>query len=306
MKYFEYAAGGFVLMCTLSDEDRKAVITGYKGGGSNLNIPDMVDARGVNYRICSIGKKAFMACTALRSVSIPGTVELIGDWAFSGCRQLKDVFFRGSYNEFRSTDIAVGVFTDCFKIENICIDTCDKNDLSALLATVIHRMKAEYLLKDTDLGYPEWYGKWDMALDIYLAQSDDEGYTDMVLCGEEDLMASPEEYITDIRRNKAGLCFIRLLNDACLSPDYRRRFEAYLLDKGIDGESDEAWQALRDDFSDRVEYFRLYADIGGISAGVIDDMLIGLGEQHAEAKAFLIGYKQDNYNKEDIFDSYKL
>lgn len=308
MRVFEYETGGYKLVCSASEAEKEAgvIVTGYKGSGSNLDIPDVVEGFGETYKVTAIGKKAFMACTVLRNVSIPGTVSTIGDWAFAGCRQLRTVIFRGSYSKFRSIDIATGVFSDCMLIENICIASPEENDLSFLLAVVIHRMKAEYLLKDVDLGHHEWYGKWDMALDIYLDQKDDEGYTDLILCGEEDWGTTPEKYINNVRRNKAMLCFVRLMHDVYLDRNHRHKFETYLLEKGKNKDSDEAWQILRDELSDKVEYFRLYADIGGISEEVIDDMLIGLGEQHAEAKAFLIRYKQEKYNKTDIFDSFTL
>ena len=59
-------------------------VTGYAGDATDLAIPSELGGRPV----VRVGGGAFRGCTALRSVSLPPTVESVGDGAFSGCSSL--------------------------------------------------------------------------------------------------------------------------------------------------------------------------------------------------------------------------
>lgn len=54
-------------------------------------IPPTVTYWGTTYRVTSIGKDAFSGCYALKSVTIPGTVEIIRGNAFGDCTGLTSI-----------------------------------------------------------------------------------------------------------------------------------------------------------------------------------------------------------------------
>ena len=212
--------------------DGMSAVYEVKGNGSRLVIPDSFD----DAPVTELSKKSFFACKSLRDVSLPGTVTLVDDWAFAGCENLKNFIVRdGGVPTFGSR-----VFDKCVKTENICLGYEEPDDLSHLLGAVIHRMPAEYLLKDNDIGDDTWFEKWDRCLLTYLNEPDEDGYTDLVLCGEEDIFYNEPDYASNKRKKKSSLCMLRLLQvhlnmseDICPISQtmYRRLY--HCLSKGI-------------------------------------------------------------------------
>lgn len=68
--------------------DRTPAYVGIKG---TANIPSTVNHNGVSYSVTKIDNNAFYGCTKLESVSIPGSVQVIGKEAFIYCYELKNV-----------------------------------------------------------------------------------------------------------------------------------------------------------------------------------------------------------------------
>ena len=61
----------------------------------------------------SISSSAFQYCTSITSVSFGPSVKSIGTWAFDGCSNLKNVYFRGSSTDYANISISSG--NDYFK-----------------------------------------------------------------------------------------------------------------------------------------------------------------------------------------------
>lgn len=61
-----------------------------------------------------IGQSAFSSCDSLKSVVIPNSVTKIGDWSFSGCSALKQVTFSNSM-----TEIPFRAFANCNALESV-------------------------------------------------------------------------------------------------------------------------------------------------------------------------------------------
>lgn len=61
--------------------------------GEILNIPEMIDGK---YRVTEISKNAFYGCTSLRELTIPKTVERIGELAFAWCKKLEKAEINGA------------------------------------------------------------------------------------------------------------------------------------------------------------------------------------------------------------------
>ena len=79
-------------------------------GITELTIPKGVTAIGDKQRGCSV----FLGCEKLKAITIPNTVTYIGEDAFRNCRNLKDVFFEGTEEEWKK--IAYRESSD-FKVE---------------------------------------------------------------------------------------------------------------------------------------------------------------------------------------------
>jgi len=294
-------SGGYTLLLRLHDGEY--TVTGYEGGGSRLVIPD--EAEGI--KITSIARKAFLANKGLRDVSLPGEMSNIEEWAFAKCENIRTIVVRQCVDGCRPK-LCFGnrVFDNCHRIENICIGYEEPDSLSNLLGAVIHRMPAEYLLKDEDLGNEKWYEKWDQCLSTYLDEPDIDGYTDLVLCGEEDIFYNEPDFAMNKRRKKASLCLLRLMNDSFIKDSVKSVYIEYLKNHTKHSKTEEAWDVLMTEYGDKTDYYGLFKEIGCITADNIDDMIVDMGELHAEAKAYMLGLKRNEFSSDDIFSQFVL
>lgn len=284
-------------------ENESAIITGYEGTGGRLIVPGFIEADGEQRAITHIAPKAFFANKELQQVFLPPSIVGIGDWAFSCCENLREFTLM---NMDSSSVFGRGVFDNCHRIENIMIGYEEKDDLSALMAAIIEKMPAEYLLRDEDIGNTNWFVKWDQCLSTFLNEPDVDGYTDLVLCGEEDIFYNEPDFAMNKRRKKSSLCMLRLLFPASINEDNKKKYTDYILahNKGCDTE--EAWEEILSSHGEDTSYYKLLFDIGGITMDNIDDMLEDMGEYHAEAKAYMLSIKQDNFLSTDFFDEFEL
>ena len=287
---------GYELEFTGADDG--VTLSGAKGNGSRLAVLDKVG----DMPVTCIGKKAFLADKSLKEISLPETVSLVDDWAFAGCENLRTFIKRGSAN------ISFGsrVFDKCTRVENICLGYEEPDDLSHLMGTVIHRMPAEYLLKDTDIGSRGWYEKWDMCLGTFINEPDEDGYTDLVLCGEEDIFYNEPDFAENKRKKKASLCLTRLMHPENLGPDFKSKYVSYLMEHTKGSKTEEGWLVLLDEYGEQTDYFKLFYDTGCINRDNIDSMLADMGGIHAEAKAYMLSLKREKFSEEDIFGQFKL
>lgn len=83
---------------------------------TNATIPQTVTHDGTTYSVTSIGKEAFYACEALKSITIPNSVISIGDWTFYGCRELTSVTISNSV-----IDIGSHAFYGCESLTSLAI-----------------------------------------------------------------------------------------------------------------------------------------------------------------------------------------
>ena len=79
----------YVIWTTSENDDGTITITGYKGNGAVLTIPETIDGKTVT----SIGNNVFKNNTSLRIVRMADTITSIGDGAFWGCLNLATVDF---------------------------------------------------------------------------------------------------------------------------------------------------------------------------------------------------------------------
>ena len=336
-------AGEVTLLAEI--EDNKITITGFEGAGVDLNIPETFEVGGKNLPVSKIDRKAFFN-SSFKEVSLPGTLEEIGDWAFSKCIHLKKLVIRtmngrgnvdvSAENQSLSTSgmevfngntsdmsyltdivnnvhepsihavltrFGKGILEGATAIEEICIGYEEPDDLAYLLATVVSKLPAPFLLRTENLGSEEWYDSFDLSLDSFLKESDMGGYSERVLCGEEDisydgigsvdgeLLGETEAFVRDKRKQKAGLCMLRLLHDTGLSDGYREVFRDYIKEHSLGKPDESAWLMLKDSFGNNVKLVELYCEIVKPDRVTVGKMLSGLGKSNPETKSFLIEYK---------------
>lgn len=321
MSQFEYGVSDYKLICEIAED--AIVVVGVRGRGSSLMVPAQIPYQDKTYVVKIIDKKAFLGCKTLREVFLPGTITEIRDWAFAQCSQLTNVTMP------LHVELGVGVFEDCVCLLQICVHDSTQNkmsehmeyedilnsymelqdfslDLSVLLANCVTKLPAEDLLRDPEVGSEHWYHKWDQRLLAFLAEDDQEGYQTMVLCGEEDIRKDIPEYVFDKQMRKCDLCMKRVLYSEYLDKDAREEFVKYIASHVKGCASDATWKVIMKEHGDQLVYYDLLADLGGITKDNVDAMLEDLDVKNAEAKVYLIRYKQEHFAQKDAFMDFEL
>ena len=95
-------------------ENKTAILSSlsYSYGG-DINVPEKINIKGVDYTIVAIGGKCFQKCRSVTSITLPNTITSLGSYCFTECEGLKKVNIPSSVKE-------IGEF--CFDqagIENI-------------------------------------------------------------------------------------------------------------------------------------------------------------------------------------------
>lgn len=85
---------------------------GYPKPLNFLNLSPTVEYGGVTYTVTRIGDNAFYTCDEIYSITIPSTIEYIGQGAFSGCSWVHIV-------NINSNAIASATYTEDYNLKNI-------------------------------------------------------------------------------------------------------------------------------------------------------------------------------------------
>lgn len=262
-----------------------------------FEIPERIEELPVTV----IFKKAFLSNKLLKELILPDTIKEAGDWAFAHCDGLERVYLKNKRISFGK-----GVFKDCRKLYKIYFSDNADEKLAGLLAMTPVLLDAEYLLSPAEAGEEVWLEKLDARLVTLLEKPDEEGYLKQVLCGEEDLMASLEVYLADRRKEKAALCYMRLLNDIGLKTELRRYLQDYLKANTKGCEYEAAWEIIYREHGQEPQYYSVFAEAGCINRDNFDSLLLDMGENNPEMKAWLLRYKKENMSGEDFFEELSL
>ena len=266
-----------------------------------LEIPDEIHGLVVT----GIEKKAMLGSRALREAALPAQLCEIGDWAFASCRQLEKVWIPR-----RQIRFGRGVFKGCGNLLQIPFREEENQALSekvsGLLAMAPVMLEAEYLLSPMEAGEEVWLEKLDARLEILLDRPDAEGYSRQVLCGEEDLMASLDLYLEERRRQKARLCYRRLLNDYGLGKGLSERVEVFLRESTKGCAYQAAWEVAFREHGSRRAYYEVFARAGCITEENFPQLLADMGERYPEMKAWLMRYREEKMRRADFFAGLSL
>lgn len=284
------------------------VLTGYRGKDITLVIPEYLEGIPVTV----IGKKAFLGAKDLQQLVLPESVTAIQDWAFACCSALRSLVLPQ-----KKLDTGQGILKDCFRLQQIAAVSGEGDGIasiealsgpeaqsSRLLAAVMGSLDAFYLFEPLEAGSPGWLERWDARMLSLLAQEDAEGFSKMLLCGEEDYGSRENNldyYIEQRRRFKVRLAMLRLMNDIGLAPDVKEELLAYLRAHTKGEASEETWKVVLEEHGDEREYYQFLLDCGCINDGNFGAVLEDMGERHTEMKAFLMNVRGAQPKMEDAF-----
>lgn len=282
-----------------------AEITGYRGKDTEIAVPP--EAGGCP--VTCIGKKAFLSNKMLKEISLPESVVRIDDWAFAYCAKLARVIL-----PYHRMEIGQGIFKECFLLEEIVDESADEGekktvDTAFLLAAVMSRLDAFYLFDFESAGTPEWMAQWDGRMQTLMEREDTEGFSKMLLCGEEDYGSRENNldyYTEQRRREKVRLAMLRLMHDYGLKQAVRVKLEQYLLSHIKGCGTEETWRVVLEEYGDDLRYYQFLTQLGGVTRENFQPMMEDMGQSHTEMKAYLMKYHGEQHGTEDAFDAFAL
>lgn len=86
---FSQAENAFEVFVNEAGSAKSVVITGYSGSAAELVIPAEIDGLPVT----AINRRAFFGNTAIKAVTLPEGIEVIGESAFENCTELASINF---------------------------------------------------------------------------------------------------------------------------------------------------------------------------------------------------------------------
>ena len=280
-------------------------ILGYRGKDTELAIPPELDGCAVT----CIGKKTFLSNKMLRQISLPESVVRIDDWAFAYCTKLNKVIL-----PYHRMEIGQGIFKECFDLEQIVDEGADEQerkttDIAYLLAASMSRLDAFYLFDFENAGKTDWLVQWDSRMMSVMEREDAEGFSKMLLCGEEDYGSKENNldyYTEQRRREKVRLAILRLMHDYGLEYSVRAKLETYLLEHIKGKQTEETWKVILEEYGDDLKYYRFLTELGGVNTDNFQAMMEDMGESHTEMKAYLMKYHSGQHKNEDAFAAFAL
>lgn len=260
------------------------------------DIPMLIEQK----KVTRIAKKTFLGCKLLTKVRLPETIQEVGEWAFAFCDHLEEVQLPE-----KSIVFGQGCFDKCIRLKKLSVYAVDQpeqidEEQAALLASTVRLLDADYLLDPLNCKNEAWLREYDLRLMTLLAQEDMEGFQKEILCGEEDLNANQDDFLSNRRRYKASLCYFRLFHRVGLSDENQHILEDYLKEhqKGCPDEA--AWEYVLMKHGDEKAYYELLLELDCINQSNLEAILDDMGDRHPQMKAFLL---QEQQPADDFFSS---
>lgn len=292
----EMSVGNGVLAYSISDN--KATIEYYRGKDVAVIVPDTIEGSPV----VNIGKKAFLSAKTVSRIVIPQTVVKIGDWAFASCSRLTELVLPKNNLEMGS-----GVFRDCVMLEKIVLTEggTENEDVFYLLAAAVGKLDAQYLFDIENAGSPDWFEHFDSTVLQMLAKDDSDGFSKMLLCGEEDYVGDEsnlDTYCLMNQKSKVRIILLRLLHSAGIKDEAKEHFSNYLKTY-MDIVT---WKVLLEEHGDAREYFDLLIDYECINKDNISRLIESMGEHNTGMKGYLMKVKSEKMGGNDFLDDLDL
>jgi hypothetical protein len=270
----------------------------YKGVDEVVAIPDVIDGKPV----ISIDKKAFLSCKTVREISLPDSIEEIGDWAFAHAENLRTITLPR-----RELSRGKEMFLGCKRLRSIELnnspeDLKDKG-LGRMLSLGVTILHDYFLFSPLEVGSDKWVERWDEKLTALMELDDLDGFEELWTCGEEDYEGKDydiKSYPVEKRKMKLRIVYFRLLNPYKLSQDTRQRLQDYIRD------SKESWEIIIGEHKNELEYYRVFTQSGAVNEENFESLITDMEDVSPEIKAFMLKYKDENMQKNDVFAQFEL
>ncbi len=276
-------------------DGEKASFKRYRGIAERVEIPQTVDGCSVT----AIERKAFLSCKTVREIALPDTVIELGDWAFAHAEKLQKISM-----PCRDMTCGKGLFLGCGKLYEIMLNGLNDGDcLGQMLAIAVIYLHDYALFELPRVGGDAWISRWDAKLTALMELDDLEGYEELWTCGEEDYEGKEydiESYPVEKRKMKLRIAFFRLINPYKLSDEMSERLKAYIRD------SAPAWELIREEHAQDLEFYKIFAEAGGITQDNFDALFSSLADANAEIKAFMLKYREESIGERDAFSMFEL
>ncbi len=293
MKTWEFSTPNGNLF--FEEKDGALQLREYRGRDILVTIPESIEGKTVRV----IGKKAFLSAKDIKEIRLPEGIIEVQEWAFACCSNLEVLLFPR-----RPITFGQGILKDCHKLKRICLaEAALEEDTSFLLAATMNKLDAFYLFDMKEAGSKEWFKQWDARMFFLMEQEDTEGFSKMLLCGEEDYGSKENNldyYMEQKRREKVRLAMLRLFHDRELTKENRQKLLAYLQAHKKGEPTEETWKVVLEEHGDEKPYYQFLMDMDCITTGNFDAMLEDMGDYHTEMKAFMMNYRNTKL-KEDAF-----
>ena len=297
----EMNVGNGVLAYSISEN--KATIVYYRGKDIAVIVPETIE----DSPVVAIGKKAFLSAKTLSRIEIPQSVAKIGDWAFASCSRLTELVLPK-----KKMEIGSGVFKDCGMLEQIVLrsedrnkEACDNDDVFYLLAAAVSKLDAQYLFDVINAGTVDWFEHFDSTVTQLMMKDDSDGFSKMLLCGEEDYVGDDSNFDTYClmkQKAKVRILLLRLLHSAGIDENAKARFASYLKEH-MDNVT---WRVVLDEHGDEREYFDLLLDYECINNDNISRLIESMGEHNTGMKGYLMKVKSEQMNGSGFMDDLDL
>lgn len=309
MKEYEWETEYGVLKYTVLDNE--VMVTEYKGKDVSLTISDRLADKPVTI----VGKKAFLGAKSLRNIMLPKSLMQIQEWAFASCSNLEAISM-----PCRKITAGLGIFKDCNRLKKIIPFKYEEGDIEdgdvfmeecipRLLASAVTVLDAFYLFDLSAAGSAEWLKQWDARMVSLMGREDTEGFSKMLLCGEEDYGSRENNldyYVEQRRRFKVRLAMLRLMYDTKLDAEIRKKLISYLQLHKKGGESEETWKVVLEEHGDEKEYYQFLLDYDCIGKDNFEAVLSDMGEGHTEMKSFLMNCRERWVDTDNMFAGLEL
>ena len=248
----------------------------YRGVGENAVIPPVIDEKPV----IAIERKAFLSCKTIREITLPDTVVEIGDWAFAHAEGLRFITI-----PHHALGRGKELFLGCKRLREIILDGSD----------------AEKALRSS-----QGLGQKLMAL---VPLDDLDGFEELWTCGEEDYEGKDydiKSYPVEKRKMKLRIVYFRLLHPYKIAEDTHTALKTYLgrHTKGTD--APQAWELILEEHKNDLDYYRIFAEAGGVTEENFDGLLADMDGVSAEIKAYMLRYQEEHISRKDAFAAFTL
>lgn len=300
---------------SLQSADFGMTFTKYSGNEAQFTIPSLHDS----VPVTAIGSKAFLSCKSITELTLPESVQHLGDWAFAHMKQLRRLTLA-----VHPYSLGKDVFLDCPRLTEICLtgDTSKNPTLPFLLASVITVLRKPSLFRPEHAGdfrfHRGWLEEYDMALISFMESADDEGFQPIFYgwFNDEDAETSQRPaYIAARRANKIRLAFNRLYDSRYLTGNHRDILYAYLknnmdiadvsLSEPVSSRSP-VWALYCAEYIQDVRYAHILLDAGCITAANLPVLLPDVTDLNPEAAAIFLDRAQRGHTMEDFFADFTL